>query len=143
MKISKQTLDEAIKIGRKYQDSKLLDSYGHKFFDICKSLAKETYHIDNSFYMRADYFWDIILTYIKCNATNETIYKAIELLGIEIEGEEQSESKPKYERLTDRDIAVTLNNNECEDITRFLRYAQRLWELENKIEQGKLVFREG
>ena len=85
MKVSKKTLDEAIKIGRKYQDSKLLDSYGHKFFDICKSLAKETYHIDNPFYMRTDYFWSIILTYIKCNATNETIYKAIELLGIEIE----------------------------------------------------------
>lgn len=52
-------------------------------------------------------------------------------------------SEQKYERLTDRDIAVTLNNNEGEDMTRYLRYTQRLWELENKIEQGKLIFKEG
>lgn len=50
--------------------------------------------------------------------------------------------KPKYERLTDRDIDVTLNTNYCEDMTRFLKYATQLWELENKIESGELVFRE-
>lgn len=50
--------------------------------------------------------------------------------------------KPKYERLTDKDIAVTLNTNYCEDVTRFYMYAQRLWELENKIENGQLIFRE-
>lgn len=50
--------------------------------------------------------------------------------------------KPKYERLTDKDIAVTLNTNYCEDMTRFYMYSQRLWELENKIESGELVFRE-
>ena len=47
----------------------------------------------------------------------------------------------KYERLTDKDIAVTLNTNYCEDMTRFYMYAQRLWELENKIESGELVER--
>ena len=50
--------------------------------------------------------------------------------------------KPKYERLTDKDVAITLNTNYCEDMTRFYMYAQRLWELENKIESGELVFRE-
>lgn len=50
--------------------------------------------------------------------------------------------KPKYDRLTDRDIAVTLKNNECEDMTRFLKYATQLWELENKIESGELIFKE-
>lgn len=51
--------------------------------------------------------------------------------------------KPKYDRLTDRDLAVTLNTNYGEDMTRFYLYAQRLWELENKIESGELIFREG
>lgn len=50
--------------------------------------------------------------------------------------------KPKYERLTDKDVAITLNTNYCEDMTRFYMYAQRLWELENKIESGELVFTE-
>lgn len=56
-------------------------------------------------------------------------------MGIEVEREEQSESKPKYERLTDRDTTVTLNKNDYEDATRFYLYAQRLWELENEIER--------
>lgn len=143
MKISKQALDEAIQTYREYLAKNLHNALGDKFFHQCVRLEKECYVYDNNFYMTVVYFYNIISTYIRCNATNETIYKAIELLGIEIEGEEQSESKPKYERLTDRDIAVTLNNNECEDMTRFYMYAQRLWEIENKIEQGKLVFREG
>lgn len=50
--------------------------------------------------------------------------------------------KPKYDRLTDRDIAVTLNINYSEDTTRLFKYAQRLWKLENKIESGEFVFRE-
>lgn len=49
-----------------------------------------------------------------------------------------TEKLKEYERLTHRDLAVTLH----EDRNRFLKYAQRLWELEKKIESGELVFRE-
>lgn len=44
----------------------------------------------------------------------------------------------EYERLTDKDIVVTLNYNAYEDNTRFFNYAHRLWELENAIENGEL-----
>ena len=47
-----------------------------------------------------------------------------------------------YKRLTDKDIAVTLNCNAYEDNTRFFNYAHRLWELENAIENGVLMFKE-
>ena len=74
---------------------------------------------------------------------------AIYFIPIKFENEEPASlddiiasEKPKYERLTDKDIAITLNTNYCEDMTRFYMYAQRLWELENKIESGELVFRE-
>ena len=46
-----------------------------------------------------------------------------------------------YKRLTDKDIAVTLNFNAYEDNTRFFNYAHRLWELENAIENGELIFK--
>lgn len=137
MTVSKKTLDKFIEVYRKFwktEETVYLKCIG----DYCRTLENQTDYI-----ISWVSFSEIVGSYTKYNATNETIYKAIELLKIEIEKEKQSESKPKYERMTDRDIAVTLNNNECEDITRFLRYAQRLWELENKIEQGKLVFREG
>lgn len=44
-----------------------------------------------------------------------------------------------YERITPHDLveAITLPPNE--DMTRILRYIQRLWELENAIERGGLV----
>lgn len=45
-----------------------------------------------------------------------------------------------YERLTDKDIEVTLNCNAFEDNTRFFCYAHRLWELENKIESGEIDY---
>ena len=136
MTISKKTLDEAIKLYKEYVAKDFSHNIYVKHFRLLEELL-------SNINITAINVSELIGIFVTCEKTNETIYKAIELLGIEIEGEEQSESKPKYERLTDRDIAVTLNNNECEDITRFLRYAQRLWELENKIEQGKLVFREG
>ena len=44
-----------------------------------------------------------------------------------------------YKRLTDKDIAVTLNCNAYEDNTRFFNYAHRLWELENAIENYELI----
>ena len=46
-----------------------------------------------------------------------------------------------YKRLADKDIVVTLNFNAYEDNTRFFNYAHRLWELENAIENGELVFK--
>ena len=85
MKISKQTLDEAIQTYREYLAKKLHNALGHKFFHQCERLEKECYVYDNNFYMTVVNFYNIISTYIWCNATNETIYKAIELLGIEIE----------------------------------------------------------
>lgn len=43
----------------------------------------------------------------------------------------------QYERLTDEDLTVTLNMPQYGDTTKFFRYAQRLWELENQIKKGK------
>lgn len=83
MKISKQTLDEAIQTYREYLAKNLHNALGDKFFHQCVRLEKACYVYDNDFY--AVYFYNIISTYVRCNATNETIYKAIELLGIEIE----------------------------------------------------------
>lgn len=45
-----------------------------------------------------------------------------------------------YERLTDEDLALTLNHNENGDITPFYKYAMRLWELENGIKRGEIIF---
>ena len=50
--------------------------------------------------------------------------------------------KPKYERLTDKDLVMNFKyNGQYDDMTPFFLFAQRLWELENKIESGELVFR--
>ena len=45
----------------------------------------------------------------------------------------------KYERLTFDDLVETINMPQNGDLTRFLLYAQRLWQLENAIRDGKLV----
>ena len=51
--------------------------------------------------------------------------------------------KPKYERLTDKDLVMNFKyNGQYDDMTPFFLFAQRLWELENKIESGELVYRE-
>ena len=51
--------------------------------------------------------------------------------------------KPKYKRLTDKDLVMNFKyNGQYDDMTPFFLFAQRLWELENKIESGELVFRE-
>ena len=44
-----------------------------------------------------------------------------------------------YERITPRDLVETINMPQGEDMTRFLLYTKRLWEIENAIEQGELV----
>ncbi|MCM1437770.1 MAG: hypothetical protein NC131_00970 [Roseburia sp.] len=46
------------------------------------------------------------------------------------------------ERLTDKDLTVTLNMPQYGDTTRFMIYAQRLWELENELESGELITRD-
>ena len=44
-----------------------------------------------------------------------------------------------YERITPHDLVETINMPQGEDMTRFLLYAQRLWEIENAIERGEIV----
>lgn len=44
-----------------------------------------------------------------------------------------------YERTTPKDLVEAINMPQGEDMTRILGYIQRLWELENAIEQEKLV----
>ena len=85
MKISKKTLDEAIETYREYLAKKLNNELGHKFFHQCMRLEEECYVYDSNFYMTVVDFYNIISTYIRGKATNETIYNAIELLGVEIE----------------------------------------------------------
>lgn len=41
-------------------------------------------------------------------------------------------------RITPKDLIEAINMPTNGDTTRFLLYAQRLWELENKIEEGQL-----
>lgn len=43
------------------------------------------------------------------------------------------------ERLTPKDLVEVLNMPQYGDTTKFLLYAQRLWELENMIGSGKLL----
>lgn len=51
--------------------------------------------------------------------------------------------KPKYERLTDKDLLMNITyNGQYDDMTRFFLFARQLWELENKIESGELIFKE-
>ena len=44
-----------------------------------------------------------------------------------------------YERITPKDLVETINMPQGEDMTRFLLYARRLWEIENAIERGDMV----
>lgn len=47
----------------------------------------------------------------------------------------------KYNRLTPKDIVKTINyNQDNQDITPFLSYALRLYEIENKIESGEFIY---
>lgn len=44
-----------------------------------------------------------------------------------------------YERLTDRDMVLNLNDNQgTTDLTKYFLFTQRLWELENQIESGAI-----
>lgn len=137
-KVNKQILDEAIVLGGKYWLSRDKESYD-SFYNKCREIVIKVRGCDNTLGFCVSIFNVFRAIYKNISADNETIYNAIKLLGIEIEGVDQSERKPKYERLTDRDIVVTLNKNDYEDATRFYLYAQRLWELENKIERRELV----
>lgn len=85
MTISKKTLDEAIILVRKYRcdttknglcDEDIFDAICAKCRDLCKQI--------NCKFLPSD-IYDLFWLYCKANATTETIYKAIELLGIEIE----------------------------------------------------------
>lgn len=53
-------------------------------------------------------------------------------------------SKPTdYTRLTPKDLTVALNLfNHSEDNTYILLCISKLWELENRIEDGRIVFKE-
>lgn len=44
-----------------------------------------------------------------------------------------------YERITPKDLVKAINMPQGEDTTRFLLYAQRLWEIENAIERGEII----
>ena len=84
MKISKKMLDEAIELVRK---SWAMTAEGKDgYYESRKAwgkMRKLSECLENQIDEYA--FNAIINTYVRCNATNETIYKAIELLGIEIE----------------------------------------------------------
>lgn len=45
----------------------------------------------------------------------------------------------QYERLTPKDLTEVVNMNDGEDLTTLLKYACRLHELEDKIEDGTLI----
>lgn len=88
MKISKKTLDEAIKLGREYvvEDTYTRDNI--KYYDKCTKLEKEAnsdIDWEKDVCFSAVYFYEIIEICAQLNKPNETIYKAIELLGIDIE----------------------------------------------------------
>ena len=45
-----------------------------------------------------------------------------------------------YERITNRDLILNLNVNEgTQDLSKYMIFAHRLWELENQIEKGELL----
>ncbi|MCH5315470.1 MAG: hypothetical protein J1E81_06120 [Eubacterium sp.] len=45
-----------------------------------------------------------------------------------------------YKRITDRDLILNLNVNEgTQDLTKYMIFAHKLWELENQIEKGELL----
>lgn len=77
MKINKQILDKAIKLYRKFYNSgdiKIFD----KFVVICREIGFGLERYPSQ-------FADLIRIYVFSEATNKTIYKAFELLGVEIE----------------------------------------------------------
>ena len=44
-----------------------------------------------------------------------------------------------YQRLTPKDRIELLNVNNSDDMTRFILYANRLWDIENELENGMLI----
>lgn len=79
MKISKKILDELIEVNREVWQVKSV-TIKH-CLDKCREIGHEN-KIDS---ILCERLCGLISTYVRCNTTNETIYKAIEMLGIEIE----------------------------------------------------------
>lgn len=84
MTISKKTLDEAIDLGGKYWLSRDKESYDN-FFNKCKEIVIEVRGCNNTLGFCVSIFQVFDTIFRNVSEDNETIYKAIELLGIEIE----------------------------------------------------------
>lgn len=86
MTISKKTLDELIETYRKFWQNNIKE--GSLAFQQFLEKSREVSHkleLQTNRKIWDTRFCDLVSVYVRCNATNETIYKAIELLGIEIE----------------------------------------------------------
>lgn len=83
MKIDKNTLDKLIEVCKEFwaeTNSIKLDVYSDKIRKISHELEVQTGGM-----MWDTRFSDLVSIYVRCRSTNEIIYKAIELLNIEIE----------------------------------------------------------
>lgn len=83
MTISKKTLDEAIKLYKEYWGIETTDICAYVILMKLAQIANDLELQVNKKVSGAE-FRNIISVYAHCEATNETIYKAIELLGIKI-----------------------------------------------------------
>lgn len=83
MKISKNTLDELIFLQRVYWNPNTPTSVTDNLFEKRKALS-DSLQKQTEWEIYVNTFIDLTAVYVCCNATNETIYKAIELLGITI-----------------------------------------------------------
>lgn len=85
MTISKKKLDKTIDLCRKYLKEMCPTHIFKEFYKQCDNLAESLKSDNNSDKINQDCFCDLIFVYVHCEMSNETIYKAIELLGIKIE----------------------------------------------------------
>lgn len=81
MKVSKQMLNKAIGLCRTYLKEMCPTHIFQEFYKQCDNLAES---LNNSNKINQDCFCDLIFVYVHCEMPDETIHKAIELLGIEI-----------------------------------------------------------
>ena len=79
MKISKKMLDEAIELYKEYAAKDFSHNIYVKHFRLVEELL-------SNIPITALIVSELISIFVTCEKPNETIYKAIELLGIEIEG---------------------------------------------------------
>lgn len=85
MKIDKNTLNKLIEVYREFWAT---DTNNSKKLDTCLSKINKVSHeleVQTGGIMRDVRFRDLVSIYVRCDATNEIIYKAIDLLGIKIE----------------------------------------------------------